>query len=885
MRLHTRGERRAKRSCPAKLILCAGLLLSPAARCQTLPENVFIVVIDGIRNVEAFEAGNTYMSFVWDSLRPRGTLSTNFWNTSITVTNAGHSTIVTGARQKLPNNSGIPTPVRPWEPTLGEYYREQTGVPGEKACFISGKNTIWRYPVGLLPGYGYDVAPDIVLASSADTVTWDSARAVMDRNHPSLCYVLFAEVDKSGHTADSAQYLGSIRRVDSLVFLLWRKIQEDSVYRDRTAMLITTDHGRHGDTLWSGHGNDCHDCRHIPFLALGCGIRMGVETDVFAEQIDIAPTVAHLLGFDAPLTQGRVMDELLVQPSPGRRGSLRGFHPAAGERNLSGSGGASRSPDIAMDGTGIHVVYSDDTEGNHRVYYTQSTDDGLSWTPPAALFGVPEGEEYEPAIAADGEGTLLAVSCGFRRFEADSTYRWVMKGRRSTDGGESWGAETPIDTLGTVHSKPQVAASGGKLIVVAAMHYRIRSYVSRDGGVSFAGSLVHGANSLNPAVAFSDTTAVVLWHHLNKDVSPYWNVLANREPWLTGDHPVTNNDSNSYSYNPSVAADAGGMLHAVYADLRNASAGNVWTPVYVRSTDLGESWTSPLEIAPGHTVSSPVVRCGPGGRVYAIWADHSPEGWCLAGAWSGDGGDSWSGPLCLTSRQDFSVEPRCALKGDSLLLVWQDLRDGNWEVYFKQVSLYATVPVPVLDAWNLLSLPVVPGDPAFGSLFPDAVSPAYVFDGAGYEEEDTLDTGVGFWAKFAGAHEVPVGGAAVWAETLDVMRGWNLIGGVTGEVSVSSVTTDPPGLVESGWFGFDTQGYTQAALLQPGKGYWVRMSDAGRVMIGGGLRERSHAAPAPGIGSTPLRSKTPQKSGAGSLRDNTPPSPVPVHRETKRPSR
>lgn len=223
-------------------LLIISLLLPEGVKSQGdgyQTQNVFIVSIDGIRNNEAFESGDRYLRFLWDSLRPQGTIYTNFRNTGVTVTNAAHSTIVTGVRQYLPNNSGIATPLRPKEPTIGECYRKQLGVSKEQVYYISGKNTIWRYPVSLYPGYGYSFAPTIALASAQDTLTWDSTRIIMDRDHPSLCYVLFAQVDAQGHTADTAKYLGAIRRVDSLIYLLWKKIESDPVYAGKTTMLVT----------------------------------------------------------------------------------------------------------------------------------------------------------------------------------------------------------------------------------------------------------------------------------------------------------------------------------------------------------------------------------------------------------------------------------------------------------------------------------------------------------------------------------------------------------------------------------------------------------------------------------------------------------------------
>jgi hypothetical protein len=51
-------------------------------------------------------------------------------------------------------------------------------------------------------------------------------------------------------------------------------------------------------------------------------------------------------------------------------------------------------------------------------------------------------------------------------------------------------------------------------------------------------------------------------------------------------------------------------------------------------------------------------------------------------------------------------------------------------------------------------------------------------------------------------------------------------------VAASAVTSEPSGLIETPFFGFDTPtGYQAADTLRPGKAYWIRTSEAGSVQI------------------------------------------------------
>lgn len=52
---------------------------------------------------------------------------------------------------------------------------------------------------------------------------------------------------------------------------------------------------------------------HATFVAAGCGWRQGVEIETI-RNIDVAPTLAHLLGLKMPSAEGRVLTEFLVSP-------------------------------------------------------------------------------------------------------------------------------------------------------------------------------------------------------------------------------------------------------------------------------------------------------------------------------------------------------------------------------------------------------------------------------------------------------------------------------------------------------------------------------------------------------------------------------------------
>ncbi len=109
---------------------------------------------------------------------------------------------------------------------------------------------------------------------------------------PDLLLIHFASVDKAGHEFGGAsrQYYTAAREADNLVGRL-----AASLDLRKTTLLITSDHG-HRDA--GGHGGWEESVTSVPLVALGKGIRPGWAEG--GRQVDIAPTVAALLGTSLP---------------------------------------------------------------------------------------------------------------------------------------------------------------------------------------------------------------------------------------------------------------------------------------------------------------------------------------------------------------------------------------------------------------------------------------------------------------------------------------------------------------------------------------------------------------------------------------------------------
>lgn len=138
-------------------------------------------------------------------------------------------------------------------------------------------------------------------------------------------------------------------------------------------------------------------------------------------------------------------------------------------------------------------------------------------------------------------------------------------------------------------------------------------------------------------------------------------------------------------------------------------------------------------------------------------------------------------------------------------------------------------PYDFRSGWNIVSVPLAVPDSRTRKLFPTANSAAFIYSGA-YLVADTLGPGVGAWLKFPSSQTIWLTGDARTTDTIPVQADWNIIGSVSDSVPVASITSDPPGLVTSQFFGYNGSYYHAVSLL-PSEGYWVKASSPGSLII------------------------------------------------------
>jgi hypothetical protein len=159
-----------------------------------------------------------------------------------------------------------------------------------------------------------DFAAHASTLSSPDELSLFVVRRLMQELAPSLLWVTLHDIDVA-HSGAFSLYLEGIRRTDTICAELWRTIQSDPEYKDKTNLLILPDFGRDSDTDSGGNGFQHHRTgdvlsRTTWMMALGPDIRQNTVVDRRIESIDLAPSVAALLGCDAPMARGKLIGEL-----------------------------------------------------------------------------------------------------------------------------------------------------------------------------------------------------------------------------------------------------------------------------------------------------------------------------------------------------------------------------------------------------------------------------------------------------------------------------------------------------------------------------------------------------------------------------------------------
>jgi hypothetical protein len=526
-----------------------------------------------------------------------------------------------------------------------------------------------------------------------------------------------------------------------------------------------------------------------------------------------------------------------------------------------------------------HLAYID----NYKLYYLRSSDDGESWTKEQVVTGH-EGDIYICALTADTNGKVFIAFTAHDLFNyanpsgiTNGSQYFLYDAYCVNNLGGSWTTEL-VALHEASNAGPKVAGlfvDAGNNVHLVANRYGWYSY----GGIAWEwvrSSSTDTWGTVRKIVEFTDAgidrviydtytivpdqqgnVTLVACRMFPPTLTRLFYVRYNGSTWSA---PVTISDTVAVAWNRfDAVVDTGGHTYVGY--MKNDSLG---MPALRVMKDFQPPETASLALAPGDTLYYFRLHCSADGllTMYA-WIKNQN----VHIAFSRDA-IHWTDPVEV---------PNELVNYTGGTIIRTDTRLGDFTEYCKQMLAISgprsalpygpdtlfygsfrlfpriTQQYPVNDKWNMVSVPLDVADHAKAAVFPTSVGSAFAFD-AGYTTAATLENGRGYWLKFDGVQSVSVTGFQVTADTIDVAAGWNMVGSIGVPVPAASVGSIPGGLVSSNFFGFDI-GYATAATIEPGKGYWVKIAEAGKLVLSGS-------------GNTPVASRLRME-----LEDVIPPAP------------
>jgi hypothetical protein len=337
----------------------------------TAAANVLVVTMDGLRWQEVFgglsselltkEGGGVsdpapserrfggtspehrrerLMPFLWTVVAKQGQILGDASRNSLArVTNdmrfsyPGYNELLSGfADPRIDSNDKIANP----NVTVLEWLNRQEAFRGKVAAYASWELLSWilNEPRSGIPsnGHGAPVTnpttdrhraineltadlPPYWGSTRFDASTGMGALEYLKAHRPRVLYVMLGETDEWAHGRKYDLYLDAAWRNDRFVRQLWETAQSLPEYANRTALILTTDHGRGEQAKdWTSHGREVGAADRIWIAVMGPGVpALGVRANAHATQSQVAATIAALVGEDFRKAEPRTAPPLDLQ--------------------------------------------------------------------------------------------------------------------------------------------------------------------------------------------------------------------------------------------------------------------------------------------------------------------------------------------------------------------------------------------------------------------------------------------------------------------------------------------------------------------------------------------------------------------------------------------
>ena len=255
----------------------------------TRPARVLIVSIDGLRPDVALRANTPNIH----QLMKSGSFS--FWarTTPLAITLPSHVSMLTGViprKHEIEWNKDLPLrePVYPNFPTLFEVAHNKHYT----TAMVAGKS---KFNVLAKPGT-LDWMWVAAESTTDDSQVAEHAVQIIRDHQPQVMFIHFPSTDNVGHSKGwgSLEQLVTVEGADTQLGVVLAVLDELK-RKDETFIILTADHGGAGRT----HIPDDARSRHIPWIAVGPGVRENIDLTLYADLIinteDTFATASYVL--------------------------------------------------------------------------------------------------------------------------------------------------------------------------------------------------------------------------------------------------------------------------------------------------------------------------------------------------------------------------------------------------------------------------------------------------------------------------------------------------------------------------------------------------------------------------------------------------------------
>lgn len=352
---------------------------------------------------------------------------------------------------------------------------------------------------------------------------------------------------------------------------------------------------------------------------------------------------------------------------------------------ISNNSAASWDPSLAVYGQNVNVVWRDFRDAIWELYYKRSTDAGVTW-----------GQE----IRLTDHAYVSYNSCQTIVCSSPSLVHLVWSGnpggnyniyyKRSSDAGADWGSDIMLTNTSSLSENPSVCVSSTVIHVVwydnRDGNNEIYYKRSTDAGITWGVDVRLTSNlspSTRPSVSAAGLMVNVVWED-SRDGNPEIYFKHSTDAGITwgADTRLTNDPATSltnYNYAWCVGSNAN-SVHVVWYDNRDGNQ----EIYYKRSADGGNTWGTDTRLTNNSAFSGYPSISVSGLNIHVVWYDARDVNQEEYYKRSTDGGITWGADTRLTNNSAVSEHSSVLISGPVVHVVWEDQRDGNWEIYYKR---------------------------------------------------------------------------------------------------------------------------------------------------------------------------------------------------------